>query len=190
MRANRSRQPRSHPAEVQNMTRSVPTAVQLMVALVAIALWPADAQAQLFVPSGKDTLRALPGVEVLVEPLERGLAAEGLTAPAIAARVSAQLRAGGIPIFATQMQNPSPAKAYLYLQLSAIQLQQQGHVIALQAHVRQSVRSLVTESTIVNAMTWDRRIVFLAPAGGAAGAVTREVQRLVEQFVRDWTSTR
>jgi len=156
-----------------------------------MAMWPApDARAQLFVPAGKDTLRALPGGEVLVEPLEPSLARAGITAASIAADVSAQLRATGITTFPSQMQNPSPAKAYLYMQLSGFPLARQGYVIAMQAHVRQSVQSLVTESTIVNAMTWDRTVVFLAPMGGAVGVVRQEVQNLVEQFTRDWNSTR
>lgn len=156
-----------------------------------MAMWSApNVRAQMFVPAGRDTLRALPGVEVLVEPLEPNLARAGITAVAIAADVSAQLRAAGITTFPSQMQNPSPAKAYLYVQLSGFQLDRQGYVIAMQAHVRQSVQSLVTESTIVNAMTWDRAIVFLAPMGGAVGVVRREVRNLVEQFTRDWSSTR
>jgi hypothetical protein len=149
-----------------------------------------DARAQLFEPTGKDTLRALPGVELLVEPLEPGLAPSGITADAIAADVSAQLRAAGITIYPSQMQNPSAAKAYLYVQVSGFQAPPQGYVIAAQAHVRQSVRSLVTESTIVNAMTWDRSIVFLAGAQSPAAAVKREIQDLLEQFVRDWKATR
>ena len=157
---------------------------------VLVMLLATDARAQLFEPTGKDTLRALPGVELLVEPLEPDLAPGGMTGATIAADVSAQLRAAGITIYPSQLQNPSAAKAYLYVQLSGFQVPRQGYVIAAQAHVRQSVRSLVTESTIVNAMTWDRSIVFLARAGSPAADIKREIQDLVEEFVRDWKATR
>jgi hypothetical protein len=170
----------------QRTTRLIPIGLVCLIALLCAA----DARAQLFVPSGKDTLRALPGVEVLVEALEPGLASTGMNARTIAADVTEQLRASRIAVYPTQEQNPSPAKAYLYVQVSGFPLQRQGYVIAVQTHLRQSVRSLVTESTIVNAMTWDRAIVFFAPAASPAAAVQREIQRLVEQFVRDWTATR
>src|SRR5262249_29018955 len=86
------------------------------VCLIALSS-SADAR-QMFVPSGKETLRALPGIEVLVEPLEQRLARSGITAAAIAADVSAQLRGSGIAIYPSQLENPSPAKAYLYVQVS------------------------------------------------------------------------
>jgi hypothetical protein len=165
-------------------------AIPITVVCLIVMLCAADAHAQMFVPSGKDTLRTLPGVEVLVEPLEPALERSGLSERTIAADVAAQLRAGGITVFANQVQNVSPAKAYLYVQVSGFALERQGHVIAMQTHLRQSVRSLATESTIVNAMTWDRAIVFLAPPGTTAAIVQQEVQRLVEEFVRDWTATR
>ena len=157
---------------------------------LAALLYTADAGAQMFVPNGKDTLRMLPGVEVLVEPFEPELKGSGISERAIAADVTAQLRAGGIRVYPNQVQNPSPGKPYLYVQVSGFALERQGYVIALQTHLRQSVRSLATESTIVNAMTWDRAIVFLAPAAGAAAAVRQEVQRLVAEFVKDWAATR
>jgi hypothetical protein len=153
-------------------------------------LCAADARAQMFVPNGKDTLRTLQGVEVLVEPFEPELERSGISERTIAADVTAQLRAGGITVYPNQVQNPSPAKPYVYVQVSGFALERQGYVIALQTHLRQSVRSLATESTIVNAMTWDRAIVFLAPTAGAAAAVRQEVQRLVAEFVKDWAATR
>jgi hypothetical protein len=172
------------------MAQRTATVISISALCLIAMLFAADARAQLFVPSGKDTLRALPGLEVLVEPLEPGLARSGMSAGTIAANVTEQLRASGITIYPTQEQNPSPAKAYLYVQVSGFPLQRQGYVIAVQTHLRQSVRSLATESTIVNAMTWDRAIALFAPAASPAAAVQREVQRLVADFVRDWTATR
>jgi hypothetical protein len=170
----------------QHTTRVIPIASFCLIALLCAA----DARAQMFVPNGKDTLRELPGVEVLVEPLEPGLTPSGINAGTIAAEVTRQLRASGITVYPNQMQNPSPAKAYLYVQVSGFALQRQGYVIAVQTHLRQSVRSLATESTIVNAMTWDQAIVWLAPTASPAEAVRRQIQLHVEQFIRDWTAMR
>src|SRR5262245_55194169 len=94
----------------------------LVSGFLVATLFATHARAQLFEPTGKDTLRALPGVEVLVEPLEPVLGPAGITGAAIATDVSAQLRAAGITLYPSQIQNPSPAKAYLYVQVSGFQV--------------------------------------------------------------------
>jgi L-serine deaminase len=57
----------------------------------------------------------------------------------------------------------------------------------VQVHVRQTLRSSVTNSQIVNAMTWDAHNVVAAPVDGLA-AVRAEVATYVDQFVSDWTA--
>ena len=51
-----------------------------------------DASAQMFVATGRDTLRGLPGVEVAVEPLDRDLERDGLTPAAIHSDVERRFR--------------------------------------------------------------------------------------------------
>lgn len=144
------------------------------------------AQAQQFMPTGRDTLRGLPGVEVLVEPLAPEIEGDGLTARAIQANVERVLRSSGIPIYASQAENPSPAKAYLYVHLNGFSVPRQGHVVYVQVHLRQTLRSVVTGSNIVNAMSWDQQTVLLVPAGRSMQSVHAEVESLVDRFVEDW----
>lgn len=145
-----------------------------------------SASAQMFVATGHDTLRSLPGVEVAIEPLDPTLARPGLTQAAIRAAVEAQVRAAGIQVYATQQQNPSPAKAYLYVDVTGLRLAQ-SDVLALsvQVQVRQTLRSLVTSSNIVDAMTWDARTVLVVPAADSA-AVQQTIREFVDQFIEDW----
>ena len=155
--------------------------------LLVLLLVAGEASAQQFMPTGKDTLRGLPGVEVLVEPLPLELT-QRLTGPAIAAAVTQQLRAAGITIYPSQMQNPGPSKAYLYIHVTGFPMARQGDVLHVQAHVRQTLRSPVTSSDIVNAMTWDLETTIFAPVGTTAQAVGREVLALVSRFIQDWRS--
>ena len=155
-------------------------------AVFLIAALSADAQAQQFLSTGRDTLRGLPGVEVLVEPLAAELEQSGLTASAIRTNAEAQLRAGGIPIYSSQTENPSPAKAYLYVHVTGLSMPRQGYALSVQVHLRQTLRSLVTGSAIVNAMTWDQQMVMVVPAGSSMRRVDAEVRSLVDRFVQDW----
>jgi hypothetical protein len=157
------------------------------VVLIVVAGGSVGAHAQLFVPTGRDTLRGLPGVEVLVEPLQPEFEGTGLTAAAIGAAVTEQLRAAGITIYATQRDNPSPSKPYLYIHVNAASDDAGGSVaVALQVHLRQILASLTTESRVVNAMSWDAHSVAAVPAARLNAEVREDVASLVARFVADW----
>jgi len=59
------------------------------------------------------------------------------------------------------------------------------HAVSIQVHVRQTVRSSVTESNIVNAMTWDVHTIAAVKAGESA-PLRDLVLEMVGQFVDDW----
>jgi hypothetical protein len=164
--------------------------VRLFGALVTLALiaTSSSASAQMFVSTGRDTLRGLPGVEVLVEELPPELRRAGLTTDGVRSELQRRLAAGGITLYTSQQQNASPAKAYLYLHLNALELPG-SMAIAVQLQLRQTVKSTVTTSSIVNAMTWDSHNVF-ALTGGDTAALTGAVIEMVDDFVADWRSTR
>ena len=75
-----------------------------------LAISAADARGQMFVSTGADTLRGLPGIEVIVDSLQPELESGGLTNAALRADVEGRLRKGGVTIYPSQMANPSPAK--------------------------------------------------------------------------------
>ena len=160
--------------------------VRLSAMAFCVVFAAADVSAQQFMPTGRETLKDLPGVEVLVEPLAADLERDGLRAADIQAAVARVLRAAGIPVYPTQMENPSPAKAYVYVQIIGLSLPREGRALAVQVHLRQTLRSLVTGSAIVNAMTWDQQQVLFVPAGSSIQGVNGEVQDLIDRFVQDW----
>ena len=146
-----------------------------------------DARAQQFIQTGRDTLRGLPGVEVLVEPIDPQLERQGLMASAVHANVERYLAARSITVYPNQVGNASEAKPYLYIHVSGLSLPlQQGYALAVDVQVRQTLRSLVTGSAIVNAMSWDQQMVMIVPPGGGMQRVHAQVQTLVDQFVQDW----
>jgi hypothetical protein len=159
-----------------------------LVLLAALQLPASTAHAQQFVATGRDTLRGLPGVEIAVEVAQPELARRGLDPAALRADVERRLRAAGVAVYASQAENPSPAKAYLYVHVNALELPAAaGYAIALQVHVRQALRSAVTNSQIVNAITWEAHNVVAAPTNGLA-AVRAEILTYVDDFLRDWTA--
>jgi hypothetical protein len=141
----------------------------------------------MFVPTGAETLRGLPGVEVIVDSLPSELERGGLTSITLRADVERRLRQGGIVIYPSQSANPSPAKPYLYIALNALTLPDAaGVAFGVQVHLRQTLRSPVTNSNIVNAMSWDMHNLLVTPLAGLQ-AVREEVLTFIDRFVEDWT---
>ena len=148
----------------------------------------ANASAQMFITTGRDTLRGLPGVEVAVENVEPDLERGGLVPAAIHSAVAERLRARGVPVYTSQKENPSEAKPYLYVDVTGIRLASQNlYAIAVQVQLRQTLKSPVTASNIVDAMTWDARTVLVVP-GGSLARVGDTIDEYVDQFIRDWVA--
>ena len=59
------------------------------------------------------------------------------------------------------------------------------YAIAVQVQVRQTLRSPVTSSNIVDAMTWDARTVLVVPRSDLA-SVRTIIQEYVDHFIEDW----
>ena len=157
-------------------------------ALVRALTWvtfAVTASAQMFVPTGRDTLRGLPGVEVLVESLPPELERVGLTSAGLRTELEQRLKAGGVVVYANQKENPSAAKPYLYVHLNPLELPGQLQAVAVQVHVRQTLQSLVTNSQIVNAMTWDMHTV-VAVRPSEMSVLKETVLEMVDRFVADW----
>ena len=166
----------------------LPAAVLLVCLLVLAPAAPASAQ--MFVTTGKDTLRHLPGIEVIVDPVPDALEQRGISAATLRRAIEERLQAAGVPIFANQQANPSDAKPYLYVHLNGFEIPGASlYAVNVQVQVRQTVRSVVTSSNIVDAMTWDSHTVLGVPATELR-EVTADVLAHVDRFARDWKATR
>jgi hypothetical protein len=162
------------------------TYTAIMAALVLIVGTPATAAAQMFIATGHDTLRGLPGVEVAVESFEEPLEHDGLVQAAVQSEIVRRLRAGGVAVYASQNENPSEAKPYLYVDVNGVKVPgQELYAIALQVQLRQTLRSPVTGSNIVDAMTWDARTVLVVKSNNLA-AVGDTIQEYIDHFIQDW----
>jgi hypothetical protein len=156
-----------------------------VITALALACFPVTPAAQMFVATGRDTLRGLPGVEVVVEALPPELQRIGLTTAGINGDIARRLRAAGVVIYGSQKENPSSAKAYVYVHLNPVVLPEKVLAVAIQVHVRQTVQSPVTRSNIVDAMTWDAHDVLVVPETGSR-ALSAAILEMVDRLIVDW----
>ena len=61
------------------------------------------------------------------------------------------------------------------------------HAIAIQVQVRQTVRSLVTSSNIVDATTWDSHTV-VGVSAAELPSVRDEIGEHIDRFIGDWAA--
>lgn len=157
--------------------------------LVVLASLATPLHAQLFVATGRDTLRRLPGIEVAVEPLQPELERILANGRPLGDDVTMRLRAAGVTVYPSQRENAGPSKAYLYVHVNAASAPD-GRVwaLAVQVQLRQTMASTVTESKVVDAMTWDAHEVVAVPPILAGSTVRQTVDALVERFIEDWTA--
>ena len=114
-------------------------------------------------------------------PLQRA----GLTQAAVKADLERWLGAGGVAVYQSQPANPSAAKAYLDLRATVLTLRDGSYAVAVQMHVRQTVKSLATESNIVNAATWETgRLVNVGQSD--LPRVRDEIRGMAEEFLAEW----
>jgi hypothetical protein len=165
---------------------------RLVLGMAALALLTAapPAPAQMFVTTGRDTLRSLPGVEVIVDAVPPELERAGLSATALKGGLEKRLRSAGITVYASQKDNPSQAKPYLYVHLNALDVPGRDLcIVAVLVQLRQTVRSVVTSSNIVDAMTWDSHTVIGLPVKELR-RVSDEIDEHADRFIADWKATR
>lgn len=157
-------------------------ALALLLAASSVVVLSAG---QLFVPTGGHTLRSLPGVEIIVETIPPALQRAGVTQASVRLDVARFLQDAGVVVFPSQSANPSAAKAYLDVRMTMLALPGGSYAVVVQMHVRQTLASLVTESKIVNAATWENgRLVSVSAQD--LPRVRDEIQGMVEEFVTDW----
>jgi hypothetical protein len=148
------------------------------------------ATAQMFVTTGRDTLRSLPGIEVIVDVVPPELERAKVTAASLKGALEKRLTTAGVTVYASQKDNPSPARPYLYVHLNALEIPGDGLcVVAVLVQVRQTVRSVATGSSIVDAMTWDSHTVAGIPVK-ELGRVGEVIDEHADRFIRDWKATR
>jgi hypothetical protein len=146
------------------------------------------AHAQQFVSTGRDTLRGLTGVEVIIETVPPEIARAGLSSQTIQAEIEGQLRQGHVTVHPSQQANSGPAQAYLYVHTNALSFDHDTrNAVAIQVQVRQTVQSLASVSKIVDAVTWDAHNVLVLPATDTAG-VRAEIRAYIAAFIDDWAA--
>jgi hypothetical protein len=133
----------------------------------------------------KETLRGLPGVSVVVEPLQANAEQDGLTQQQLHADVERQLRAAGIRVLTQDEWRSTPGSPYLYINVSALKKSYGLYAYAIEVCLNQVVTLLRAQNIQEFAETWETREV--GTVGKEQIATVREsVAAHVDVFIKDY----
>jgi hypothetical protein len=161
---------------------------RIVVGMMGLTLFTCSAAAIAEMPErAKETLRGLPGVTVVIEPLQTAAEQDGLTQRELQAEVERQLQAAGIRVLTQDEWRATPGSPYLYVNVSALKKNYGLYAYSIEVCLNQLVSLLRNRDIQEFAETWETREV------GTVGqerltTVRDSVAAHVNIFIRDYFS--
>jgi len=133
-----------------------------------------------------DSLKGLPGVEIVVEDLREDAERNGLTKTGIQTDVERKLQLAGVRVLTAEESNQTPSAPALHVSVNTTQPDDGGlYAYGIQLELMQLMRSLVPPEAMVTGVTWDAGAVGSISATNLRD-VLNSVRDLVDEFINDW----
>ena len=157
----------------------------LIVALIVLSHFDTSA-ARAGQVEDRESLRRLPGVEVLVETFLSEEEAAGFSRDAIRTGVELVLQSNGVRILTESERLQTPAAPFLYVKVNPLKHSTAAtYCVAIEVELHQAVSMMNRPEQQMSATTWNR--VQVAIIGEQmTGRVTELVEPLIKQFANDF----
>src|SRR5262245_42188530 len=161
---------------------------KMVSGLLGVVLLTCGPRASAEMPDrAKETLRGLPGVTVVVEPLQASAEQDGLTRRLLQDEVEHQLQAAGIRVLTQDEWRRTPGSPYLYVSVSALKKSNGLYAYSIEVCLNQLVTLLRNQDIQEFAETWETREVGTVGKERLA-TVQESVAAHVSIFIRDYFS--
>jgi hypothetical protein len=133
----------------------------------------------------KETLRGLPGVAVVIEPLHPTTERDGLKQGQLLTEVEQQLKEAGIRVLTQEEWKATPGAPYLYVNVAALKKSYGLYAYAIEVCLNQVVTLVRDQHVQEFAETWETREV--GTVGKAQlSTIRNSVAAHVAVFIRDY----
>jgi len=134
----------------------------------------------------RESLRRLPGVEVIVETFLSEEEAAGFSRDAIRTGVELVLQSNGVRILSASERLQTPSAPFLYVNVNPLKDNRAGtYCLAIEVELHQAVSLLNRPEQQMSARTWNRvQVVIIGEQ--ITGRVTEMVEPLIKQFANDF----
>lgn len=134
----------------------------------------------------RETLRALPGVWVVVEQVGPELAHAGVTQSALQHDTEEKIRAAGLPLLSQEECWRTPGMPWLYLTVAVSKATDTIYAATIAVSLYQEVQLLRPPALKTFGVTWDAGVHVGTVTTEELASVRQRVGALVDQFVADY----
>ncbi len=134
----------------------------------------------------RETLRALPGVWVVVEQVAPDLAQAGVTQAALQHETEEKVRAAGLPLLSQEECWRTPGMPWLYITVAVSPATETTYAATIAADLYQEVQLVRPPALKTFGVTWDAGVHVGTVKREELASVRQRVGALVEQFVADY----
>jgi len=157
----------------------------IVMALVMVLTCLDLSTAQAANTEGHESLRGLPGVQVLIEKIEPDAKADGLTEEAIKTAVELILRSSGIRVLTLLEGAMTPSVANLYVNVSVLK-SSPDYVYHVQLQLMQRVSLVHRPKHTMWAITWDDGATGIVGQNNLRRVISEVIEPKVKEFANDF----
>lgn len=155
----------------------------ILMALIGLDLSLAEAAT----PEQRESLRGLPGVEVVIEGIKSDAQADGLSQEALRAAVELILRSRGIRVLTPSERSEMPSKPFLYVHVGTDKNSSAQYAFNARVELHQTVSLVQRPQQILLAPTWSTPDKFRTVGQQTMRMwVINSIEPLVREFVDDF----
>ena len=161
--------------------------MRYVVIIMVLALTCLDlSTTQAASPEERDSLRGLPGVEVVIENIDLDAQADGLSQEAIRSAVERILRSSDIQVLTQTESFKTPPEPHLYVRVTIMADNNSGYALPGVVELHQRVLLLHRPQREMSTETWSIRSIGIVGRNQIRSVVSKMIEPQVKEFANDF----
>ena len=138
---------------------------------------------------GKNTLKGIRGIQVVVENLNPDIEKDGLSQSTIQKDIEDKLSMAGIKVFSKDETRSEPGRPYLYILIQSYKQKNMGiYAVAVRISLKQLISLARDPSIVSHDDTWKAIATIGFVGEKSVDSIRKVVQDHVDEFIKDFVS--
>ncbi len=137
-------------------------------------------------PEERDSLRGLPGVEVVIEDIDLDAQADGLSQEAVLTAVERILRSSDIRVLTQSESFKTPPEPHLYVRVTIMADNNSGYALSGVVELHQRVSLFHRPQREMSTETWSVRSIGTVGRSRIRSVISKMIEPQVKEFAKDF----
>ncbi len=137
-------------------------------------------------PEERDSLRGLPGVEVVIEDIDLDAQADGLSQEAVLTAVERILRSSDIRVLTRTESYKTPPEPHLYVRVAILADNNSGYALSALVELHQRASLLHRPQRKMSTATWSIRSIGIVGRNQIRNVISKIIEPQVKEFANDF----